>query len=134
VAERMEKKASQMKKFFILGQVLLQQLQGWWTLAKLTGIAIGALVFVYTIVVTANNMTNNVAKLQLSMDSASAHITNLGTQISTIGVELKEDDRQSKLRDAQMATALVAIYGDTPNGKKIIELLKLKELTQSDAR
>ena len=119
-----------MKKIFILGQVALQQLQGWWAIIKIGATVIGALAFIYTVFVKADNMITDVAKLKSSVDSTNTYLNKFGAEINTLGIELKEDDRQSRQRDAQLATALVAIYGDTPNGKKIIGLLKLKELTQ----
>jgi len=118
------------KKLFTLGQVALQQLQGWWTVTRLIVFAVGVLAFVYTVLVTANNVTKDVARLQTSMAKVSDRVDTLSVQITTLGAELRQDGKDSKDRDAQMATALVAIYGDTQNGRKIIDLLKLRELTK----
>jgi len=125
----MEGKTS-VKKLFTLGQVALQQLQGWWTVTRLIVFAVGVLAFVYTVLVTANNVTKDVARLQTSMAKVSDRVDTLSVQITTLGAELRQDGKDSKDRDAQMATALVAIYGDTQNGRKIIDLLKLRELTK----
>jgi len=117
-----------MKEFF--KQNALQQLQGWGNLVKVVTFTTGALLIIYTCIVTAINVPHDVAKLQVSMDSANSHITFIGEQLVTQAALAKENDKGSRERDARIATAQIAFYGGTPAGRKILEMLRIQELAQ----
>ena len=117
-----------MKEFF--KQNALQQLQGWGNLVKVVTFTTGALLIIYTFIATAINMPHDVAKLQVSMDSANSHITFIGEQLVTQEALAKENDKESRERDARIATAQIAFYGGTPAGRKILEMLRIQELVQ----
>ena len=119
-----------MKKYLILGQAALQQLQGWGNLVKLMMFTAGALVIFYTFIATAINMPRDVAKLQVSMDSANSSITFIRVQLLAQAAVAKENDRQSRERDSQMAKAQIAFFGGTAAGRKVLEMLGIQELAK----